>query len=243
MTHGTTLINQGKDKEAYPFLVNSVEQYDHQGQIWLKGTALVHLANVSLGMGDIKQALVWLDTAKPLLNSTGDIWTMAFGLNNYGEVARVQGDYEAAEDYYRRTEALYQQADSKGDQARLHTALGYIAQHKGDFSEAEARMRRSLHEFRKLGNQRGIAEALAGLAGLAAEQGRAKWATVLLAAAQAGLAAVNGVWWPADRVEIERTQERLQADLGDQFEAKMAEGARLPLEQAISLAEAGWDHP
>ncbi|MGA9531431.1 MAG: tetratricopeptide repeat protein, partial [Anaerolineales bacterium] len=217
MTYGTTLINQGKDKQAYPHLVDSVELYDQGDQQWLKGTALVHLANVSLGLGDPEQALGWLETAKPLLNATGDIWTMAFGLSNYGEVARAQGDYEEAEDYYLRTEALYQQADSKGDQARLMTCLGYIAQHKGDRERAHSLFLDSLREFRKLGNQRGMAECLAGLAGLAAEGGAQDWAAPLLSAAEARLHDIDGVWWPADRVEIERAKERLQAGLAGEF--------------------------
>lgn len=240
MTYGTTLVNQGKDKEAYPYLVNSVELYDEHGQTWLKGTAMVHLANVSLGLGDAKQALVWLNTARPLLNSTGDIWTMAFGLSNYGEVARAQGDYEAAEGYYRRTEALYQQADSKGDQARLITVLGYIAQHKGEDQLAHSRFVESLREFRKLGNQRGIAEAMAGLAGLAVENGAYAWSARLLGAAEALLRQIDGVWWPADRVEIERAKERLRSGLGDELPTNWAQGEKMPLDEAVATALAGW---
>jgi predicted ATPase len=240
MTYGVTLVNMGRDKEAYPHLVDSVELYDDQGQGWLKGTALVHLANVSLGLGDIEQALQWLDTAKPLLNATGDIWTMAFGLNNYGEVARAQGNYEEAEEYYRRTEALYKQADSKGDQARLMTVFGYIAQHKGEFENARTLFLESLEEFRKLGNGRGIAESLAGLACLAAEIGERHWALHLLSAAEARLADLEGAWWPADRVEIDRAKERLQAALGDQYDALWDEGQSVPLNEAIQYALSGW---
>jgi predicted ATPase len=240
MTYGATLVNQGKDREAYPYLVNSVELYDEHGQNWLKGTAMVHLANVSLGLGDPEQALSWLEAAKPLLNATGDIWTMAFGLSNYGEVARAQGDYEQAEAYYRRTEALYKQADSKGDQARLITCLGYIAQHKGDLERAHALFLESLDEFRKLGNQRGIAECLAGLAGLAAEQGACEWAARLLSAAELGLRQINGAWWPADRVEIDRAKERMQAALAEALDEIGEQGERMSLDEAIDYALAGW---
>ncbi|MGD8731257.1 MAG: tetratricopeptide repeat protein [Anaerolineales bacterium] len=240
MTYGTTLVNMGRDQEAYPHLVDSVELYDDQDQRWLKGTALVHLANVSLGMGNVEQALQWLDTAKPLLNATGDIWTMAFGLNNYGEVARAQGDYEKAEEYYRRTEALYQQADSKGDQARLLTVLGYIAQHKGEFDEARTLFMRSLEEFRKLGNNRGMAECLAGLASLASELGEHTWALHLLSAAEARLEDLEGAWWPADRVEIDRAKERLRSALGDQYDELWEKGQAVSMNAAIDFALSGW---
>jgi predicted ATPase len=240
MTYGTTLVNQGRDKEAYPHLVDSIELYDDQDQRWLKGIALVHLANVSLGLGDPEQALRWLDTAKPLLNASGDVWTMAFGLNNYGEVARAQGDYESAEEYYRRTEALYKQADAKGDQARLSTALGYIARHKGEYDQAQDLFLESLDEFRKLGNQRGIAECLGGLAGLAAERGEHAWAAPLLGAADALLQDIEGAWWPADRVEIDRAKKRTQEALGEEYEALRAQGGTMPIDEAIAYAAGGW---
>ena len=84
--YGTTLVNQGKDKEAYPHLVDAVELFDDQDQSWAKGATLVHLGNVALGLGQASEAISWLDMAMPLLNASGDVWNMAFGLNNYGEV-------------------------------------------------------------------------------------------------------------------------------------------------------------
>ena len=89
--YGTTLINQGKDKNAYPHLVDAVELFDQQEMTWLKGTTLVHLANASLGLGEPDQALQWLNMAKPIIQESGDLWVMAFGLNNYGEVYRTLG--------------------------------------------------------------------------------------------------------------------------------------------------------
>jgi tetratricopeptide (TPR) repeat protein len=232
------LINQGKYKEAYPHLVDAVELFDGLGQSWEKSATLVHLANVSLGLGDASQALAWLDTAMPLLKAS-DIWNMAFGLNNYGEVARSQGDYDKAEGFYQRTRELYEQADAKGDQARLVHTFGYIAQHKGNFLEARALFLRSLHDFREMGNHRGIAECLAGLAGLAAEQGKHEWATPLLSAAESQLKAFGGAWWPADRVEIERARNRMQSAVGDRYEAFWEQGKSMNVEEAIAYATGG----
>jgi predicted ATPase len=239
LVYGTALINQGRDKEAYPHLVSAVELFDEQDQSWSKGATLVHLANVSLGIGDANQALQWLDMAMPLLKASGDIWNMAFGLNNYGEVARAQGDYEKAEEFYRRTEELFEQADAKGDQARLVHTFGYIAQHKGKFREARSLFLESLNDFRELGNHRGIAECLAGLAGLAAEQGKHEWATPLLAAAESQLKAFGGAWWPADRVEIERARDRMQFALDEEFDELWVQGQSMSVEDAIAYATKG----
>ena len=234
--YGVTLIQQGKDKEAYPYLVDAAELYDQQNQYWMKGTALVHLANVSLWLGNPEQAIKWLDMAMPFLRQTGDVWSMAFGLNNYGEVARAQGDYEKAEEYYLRTNELYKLADAKGDQARLVHTLGYIALHKGSYDEAKDLFLKSLNDFRELGNHRGIAECLAALAGLAVEQKNHGWAVPLLSAAERQLTSFGGAWWPADRVEIERAMERMRSALGDEYEALWERGQAMAVEDAIAYA-------
>jgi predicted ATPase len=237
--YGVTLINQGRDKDAYPHLVDALELFDQQHLLWLKGTALVHLANVSLGLGDPNQAVQWLDMARSFMKEVGDPWHMAFALSNYGEVARVQGDYERAEQFYRQTEEWYAQADAPGDQARLANVFGYIAQHKGNFEEAKALFHEGLNDFRELGNQRGIAECLAGLAGLAAEQGKCEWAAPLLSAAETQLKASGSAWWPADRPEIERARERLQSALTGEFETFWAQGQTMSLEEAVAYASTG----
>jgi predicted ATPase/Tfp pilus assembly protein PilF len=236
LIYGTALINQGRHKDAYPQLVDAVELFDEQDNAWFKGTVLVHLANVSLGMGNPTEALQWLDTALPLLKQTGDIWNMAFGMNNYGEVARVQGDYERAEAYYKKTQALYEQADAKGDQARLVHSFGYIAMHKGQFDEGRSLFQKSLEDFRKLGNHRGIAECLAGLAGLAAEQGKAAWAIPLLSAAESQLTDIGGAWWPADMVEIERARGLMHSAVPERYDALWQQGQSMSIEESLAYA-------
>lgn len=230
---GTNLVNQGKDKEAYPYLVDAVELSDDMGMEEFKTITLVHLANASLGLGDAGEAMKWLDMALPGMKASGDDWIMAFGFTNYGEVARVLGNFEEAEEYYRKTQELFIKEGANGDQARLVNVLGYIAQHKGDLEEAGRLFRQSLRDFRELGNQRGIAESLAGLATLAVVQGKDKWAAPLLSAAESQLFAFGGVWWPADRVEIELARERMRTALGDDFEAHWEMGQTMGIEDAM----------
>jgi tetratricopeptide (TPR) repeat protein len=177
--------------------------------------------------------------AMPFMQEGGDLWSIAFALNNYGEVARSLGDYEEAEKFYRRTEELFEEVDARGDQARLVHTFGYIAQHKGDFDKAKALFQESLQDFRKLGNYRGIAECLAGLAGLEAELGNHRWAAPLLGAAEGQLRSFSGAWWPADRVEIEKARERMKDALKDDFEAFIEQGQAMSVEEAIAYASTG----
>jgi tetratricopeptide (TPR) repeat protein len=234
------LINQGRDAQAYPQLVSAAEMSDEFGNPWQKGTALVHLANVALGLGEFEQARLRLDQALPIIQEIGDPWQMAFCLNNYGELYRVQGKYEKAESYYQQTRDYYQEADAMGDQARLIYTFGFLALHKGDLEAAETLFKESLEDFRKLGNKRGIAECLAGLARLAVEQGHrlhCEWAAPLLSAAGTQMQSSGAAWWPADRMEIEKTLEMLRAGLGEErFQELMELGKHMSLEQAVAYA-------
>lgn len=237
MSYGVVLLNQGRDTEAYHHLVEAIELMDHAGMRWFKATTLVHLANVALGIGKPDEAKKWLDEATPIVESIGEAWQVAFALNNYGEILRTQGEYAKAEDYYKQTEAFYQKADARGDQARLIHTLGYIALHKGDLEEAGRLFRTSLKDFQDLGNKRGMAECLAGLAAVAAQEGDREWSVPLLSAADALLGEMGAAWWPADRVEVRGNRATLEAALdAARFDALWAEGQTMPLHQAMAYA-------
>ena len=237
LTVGVVLLNQGQDDRARPYLEESIEVFGGIGATWIEGTALVHLGNAALGQGDIEAALDYLEKGEKIARQVGDPWQIAFAVNNRGEVARVLGEYDKAHRYYIETEQYYLQADAKGDQARLVHTLAYIAQHEGDLETAEAKFRESLESFLELGNKRGIAECLAGLAGLAAERGEYQWAVPLLAASEALLTSFGAAWWPADRVEFERSLEilRIAIEPGE-FEDLWNQGVKFSLEEAVNYA-------
>jgi predicted ATPase/class 3 adenylate cyclase len=239
MAYGVISLNRGRDREAYPHLVGAAEHFDQLDNKWYKATTLVHLANVALGLGDFEEAQTRLDQAMPIVNAIGDTWQMAFALNNYGEVARAQQDYAQAEKYYHQTKDLYREADALSDQARLVHTMGYLALHKGESERARDLFDQSLTHFRELGNKRGIAECLAGISAVAAQEGRAAWSAPLLGAAQALLTSFGAAWWPADRVEVDRTRSRLHAALGEgRFEQLWAEGQAMSMSQAVAYAAA-----
>ena len=236
-SYGVNQINRGRDREAYGHLIQAAEMFDEADWGWQKTNTLVHLANAALGLGQIGQSEKWLREAMPLAESIGDPWQIAFCYNNFGEIARAQGDYERARGYYERAEAMYREADALGDHARLVHTLGYMALHDGDKARAEELFHESLAAFRKLGNKRGMAECLGGLAAVAAVRGHAEWGAPLLAAAEAQIANSGAAWWPADRVEVERTRRHLRDALGEvAFDAAWARGRALGLDAAIAYA-------
>jgi len=235
MSYGIILINQGKDKKGHPHLITASELFDQLGNEWFKATTLVHLANAALGLGQFDEALARLNQALPIVKAIKDPWQLGFCMNNYGEVARTQGAYDKAEEYYRMTEEYFREADAVGDHARLLYALAIIAQRKGHYEQAKILFHESLGDFRELGNKRGIAECLAGIAGLAAEQGAVSWAVILYSAAESLIAAHGAAWWPADRVEFERTVQLMKSSLPSaEFAALWTTGHSMSMDQAIS---------
>jgi len=112
--------------------------------------------------------------------------------------------------------------------------LGCVAQHEGRFDTAEKQFRDSLALFRKLGNQRGIAECLAALARQSAALKNPHSAAQLLGKAESLLEASGAAWWPADRGEIQHSLETLQSSLGDEeFTSEFTRGRSLTVDQAL----------
>jgi hypothetical protein len=115
--------------------------------------------------------------------------------------------------------------------------LGNTAAKQGTYDEARAHYLESLGVLRDLGDRAYLADALEGMAKLAALQGRAAFGGRLMGAA----AALRGVLgsplpliWERDHREA---VESLKASLGGQaFEAEWAAGAAMPLGEAVAHA-------
>jgi tetratricopeptide (TPR) repeat protein len=237
VANGVAFINMGRDSAAQPVLEAAGKFFKESNLPYFHCVALVHLGNAELGLGNPEQARSFLEEALIKARALGEIWLLTFALNNLGEVARTQGQYDKARTYYEESEALLRSSGDKGDLARLVHTLGYIALHEGDYTRAEKQFREALAMFRQFGNRRGIAECMAGLAGLRARQGEARWGANMLGAAETLLRVTGGSWWPADRVEVERNKEIMRSALGqDEFTAAWTKGQSITLEQAIAFA-------
>jgi tetratricopeptide (TPR) repeat protein len=234
--YGTVLVNMGKDIEALPLLEEAKALFEEPNMPWMLATTKVHMGNAALGMGDTNKALTYLEQAHILSQEIDEKWLITFVLNNYGEVSRVLGDYDQARIYYEQSEALLREMGDKGELARLVHNLGYVALHKGDLIQARTLFRESLAMFLKLSNQRGIAECLAAMAGLWAEEGEFEASARLLGAASALLGQTGGSWWPADRVEYERNLLKIKDGLArDVFEATWKAGQGMTLDEATAF--------
>jgi predicted ATPase len=229
MANGIAFINMGRDGDAQPLLQQAGQFFKQTGIDYFHGLTLVHLGNAELGLGHTEQARVYHEEALSKARDINENWLIAFALNNLGEVARTQGQYEIARKYYEECETLLPDSGDRGDRARFVHSLGYIAQHEGNYERAESQFRSSLTMFRRLGNRRGIAECLAGLAGLKARQGQTEWGAIMLSAAESVLKVTGGAWW--------RNREMMQSSLSsDDFAKAWKTGGEINIDQAIAFA-------
>ena len=237
MAKGIAFINMGRDSAAKPLLKDAQALFEEQNMPYFHALTAVHLGNVELGLGNVEQARLQHEMALSEARTIHENWILSFALNNLGEVARTQGRYDLARKYYEECQSLLNGTGDEGDGAHFVHSLGYIAQHEEDFELAEAQFRKSLAMFRRLGNRRGIAECLAGLAGLKARQGQTKWGAVMLSAAETVLKVTGGAWWPADRVEVERNRAMVQSALtAEEFAKAQKVGEAMNMDQAIAFA-------
>ncbi len=236
MANGIAFINMGRDGDAKP-LLEEASQFLEAEDPYFYALTLVHLGNAELGLGHPDKAHAYHLKAEAAARQINENWLLSFALNNLGEVARSQGQWDLARKYYEECEALLPDSGDKGDRARFVHSLGYIAQHEGDYGQAESQFRKSLKMFRQLGNRRGMAECMAGLAGLKARQGKVEWGAIMLSAADSVLKVTGGAWWPADRVEVEANQEFIRSVLGEvELDAARKKGGAMTLEQALAFA-------
>ncbi len=236
MANAIVFINMGRDEIAQP-LLEKARLFFKEKIPYFHAITTVHLGNAELGLGHPEQARAYHEEAYREALALNENWIQSFALNNLGEVARTQGQYDLARKYYEECVALLRATGDKGDLARFVHSLGYVAQHEEEYERAETQFRNSLTLFRQLGNRRGMAECMAGLAGLKARQGNAGWGVVMLSAAESVLKITGGAWWPADRLEVEASQDVIRSAVSEEeLAAAQVKGRAMSLEQALAFA-------
>jgi tetratricopeptide (TPR) repeat protein len=118
--------------------------------------------------------------------------------------------------------------------------LGLLTQSEGDNEQAKKILEQALALAREVGPMWLCADALMGLAGVAAAKGQGTQAARVLGAAEAQLEAAASYWNAAENRYIERTVASAIDQLGAAaFAAARAEGRTMTFEQAADYALRG----
>jgi predicted ATPase len=209
---------------------------ERAGFTWAGIRSLEFLAQVAMSRGARAEAAARLDQAEQLARTAGDTWSLARVLAVHGDVERSIGEHTHAGGLYLESQALFAEL-GLGEDPTLEHNLGYVALAAGEPAQARMHFARALTRFRRLGDSRGAAECLVGLAGLLAVAGMAQDAARLFGAGEAALEALGTQRYAWDMADYERwlAVARLGLD-STAFGTAWAEGRAWSLEQAIARA-------
>jgi non-specific serine/threonine protein kinase len=200
--------------------------------------AYVGLALYGLGVAAV--AADDAGTAEALFHDALSAWDRgsnrgmaALGSNALGDLARGQGRYRDAVEHYRAslaaTDATHQL------QAVFRHNLAYALTHLGDLRQARRLFADAGGRFRALGDTRGAAECLAGLAVTVADRQPA-CAAEAFAAAMRVISDLGARPSPSNRTEYDSLMESARRQLGDYgLQDALDRGRRLGLDRAEAL--------
>ena len=182
--------------------------------------------------------------AKPLVEESLAVFRdlnhqpgMAQALNIMGEIARFNGDDAHAKRAYEKCLAVSQQTGERRRIVFMFDNLAFIAMHEGDFERAKALGRQALRLARDMDARLEMAKALPILTGAMGMLGQPREAIRLLGASEGALERMGAFFQLNDKREFEAMVAVVRTHLDEAtFQAALAEGRALTLEQAVAQA-------
>ncbi len=141
--------------------------------------------------------------------------------------------------HYRESLELAKEAAPQLMRAAFLHNLGHVTHRQGDERQARKLFTEALAQFRELGDRRGVAESVAGLACLAAEKEPQRTAR-LFGSVTAVVEAMGSQLNPTNQADYDHSLRIARSRLGGEaFEAGWKHGRSMTLEQAITDALVG----
>jgi hypothetical protein len=154
-----------------------------------------------------------------------------------GDFAREEGQDDRAMSLYAEVLDICRAQPTTGTIASALQNLGSLALRRGEMEGAGRFLAEALATVQQLLDQRGVAECLAGIAGVAVARSHDDRAALLFGASDAAFAAGRATPWPTNRADNERSRVTARSRLGvEKFGLSYAEGQVMALERAVALA-------
>jgi tetratricopeptide (TPR) repeat protein len=177
-----------------------------------------------------------VEKSRGIWQELGNRGMQSLASNSLGDLARSRGEFAEAAAYYQESLKLAEDSATRLMKAVYRHNLGHAMHGLGDRAAARDLFAEALALFQELGDRRGMAECVAGLAGLIAESEPERTAR-LFGAASAIVDAMGSRLNKANWGDYDYTLAIARARLGnDVFDAAWRQGRSLTLEQAIAEA-------
>jgi predicted ATPase len=187
---GHVRLSQGNTVAARSLLEESRSQFKDRGEVWGEAFTLYSLGTAAYRSGDPAAARAYYEESLWLSLKHGYALHASLVLSALGVMVSTQGDEEMARSLYQQLQPLMQQARYRGALWMILINIGDLwLHHFGDKQQAETLYREFLsllgnrQNLQRVDNGIGIVKAVAGLAEVAATQGRAERAGRLFGAA------------------------------------------------------------
>jgi len=230
------LYNEENIEEARSHFAESLKLHqkynDEQETAWL----IYYLGVLADVMGQHAEAEKKFMESLAKFQMLGNKLGAAYVLSGLGDMARHQGDYEQAEIFWEQNLEIFRELRVPHAFAYPYHALASVSFHQGNYDKAKDLFKESLEVFRENRDRDGVANCLAGLAGVLGVAGKSEQAARLLGAAELILESIGSLE-PADQIDFDYYVVIMRKQLdGGAFEEAWGEGRAMTLEQAIKYA-------
>lgn len=235
---GMFTLRMGEFDLAETHITAAWEAYRCLGDPLGEGTTILRLGGIAEYRGDDAVAWTHYERALTLFRECGDPSGVAEALDNLADTAYRMGDYARAQDLAERGTAL---GDAPDPVVRLDIliSLGAAIAAQGDWARASATLVEALNRSQDMGYPLAFADALSGLADVAAAAGEPVRAARVLGAVD-GFAQRLGIPRLPHLALYRRAAAAARAALGaEAFDVAHAAGRALSLDQVSEEAKTG----
>jgi len=236
---GMVLRDQEDFSLARSFIEESVALWQDLGNQAGLGSAIRMRGNIALRQGDNELAQRAFADSLAITRKLGNKDAVAQSLIDLGQATLCLDNRIQAKTYFQESFDLFRELGNKSWQVEVDCLyyFGLIAQFEGDNQQARIFLVQFLVLSREIGPIWQRANALMGLAGVAAADGKALRAARLLGAADTQIKAGASYWDAAESRYIGLATASAVAQLGeDAFAEAYAEGRAMAFEQAANYA-------
>lgn len=210
---GHVRFDQRDYAAARPLFAESLAINHARGESIETMALIGDLGLVACHLGDYAEARTHFEQGLARARARGSRDGVAVHLVRLGDLARLEGDNERATPMYEESLALCREIGDVLDIASSLHKLGQVARRRGDYERARDLLAESLSLQQAQGNQQGIIECMAGLAGMAVNLRQPEIAARLFGTAEALLHTLGAPLAPADQREWDRDVAELKAFL------------------------------
>jgi predicted ATPase/DNA-binding CsgD family transcriptional regulator len=232
------LHDQGEYEPAIRMMEEALDLYRKIGEAWGLAMVFINMGSIRLDLGNHKQSASLLEHGLVFARQAGDQRFIAGVLINLGELAHDQGEDMQAAVHFEEALRLYDELADRLPPTYIQCMLGEIAYNQGDLRRAASLFLDSLAVSRELGNKRGLAESLEGMAKVLQAVGSLQAASRLIGFSESLRQATGMPLMQAKQGEYERNLTSLSAKLGEQiFTEQLAIGRVMALDEVIAFAK------